>query len=63
MQQATFGTLLREARERARLTLEGLAAASGVSVRAIGDMERGRRRRCTGRPLPGRRSGGNGRGG
>ncbi|MFF4903176.1 ATP-binding protein [Streptomyces sp. NPDC001068] len=37
----TFGRLLREARQRALLTLEGLAAASGVSVRAISDMERG----------------------
>ncbi|GAA1225245.1 hypothetical protein GCM10009665_14460 [Kitasatospora nipponensis] len=42
MEQATFGKLLRRAREGSRLTLEGLAAASGVSVRAIGDMERGR---------------------
>ncbi|GJF35122.1 hypothetical protein KNE206_78220 [Kitasatospora sp. NE20-6] len=42
MEQRTFGELLRAAREQARLTLEGLAAASGVSVRAIGDMERGR---------------------
>ncbi|MER6394992.1 tetratricopeptide repeat protein [Kitasatospora sp. NPDC001603] len=42
MEQATFGALLRAARGRARLTLDGLAGASGVSVRAIGDMERGR---------------------
>ncbi|MFD7985390.1 ATP-binding protein [Kitasatospora indigofera] len=42
MEQQTFGALLRAAREQAQLTLEGLAAASGVSVRAIGDMERGR---------------------
>ncbi|MGW2398044.1 ATP-binding protein [Kitasatospora sp. NPDC001664] len=42
MERTAFGTLLRGARERARLTLEGLASASGVSVRAIGDMERGR---------------------
>ncbi|MFI5530158.1 ATP-binding protein [Kitasatospora sp. NPDC051853] len=42
MERTEFGGLLRGARERARLTLEGLAAASGVSVRAIGDMERGR---------------------
>lgn len=39
--EATFGRLLREARQRALLTLEGLAEASGVSVRAISDMERG----------------------
>ncbi|MFF4903033.1 ATP-binding protein [Streptomyces sp. NPDC001068] len=38
----TFGGLLREARRRALLTLEALAEASGVSVRAISDMERGR---------------------
>ncbi|MER7930556.1 helix-turn-helix domain-containing protein [Streptomyces sp. NPDC096057] len=38
----TFGRLLREARQQALLTLEALAAASGVSVRAISDMERGR---------------------
>ncbi|MFC9330158.1 ATP-binding protein [Kitasatospora sp. NPDC057015] len=38
----TFGQLLREARRRGQFTLEGLAQASGVSVRAIGDMERGR---------------------
>ncbi|MEU1268547.1 helix-turn-helix domain-containing protein [Streptomyces sp. NPDC005799] len=38
----TFGRLLREARQRALLTLEALAGASGVSVRAISDMERGR---------------------
>ncbi len=37
-----FGGLLREARQRSLLTLEDLAAASGVSVRAISDMERGR---------------------
>ncbi|WP_046730207.1 ATP-binding protein [Streptomyces humi] len=41
MDDNTFGRLLREARQRALLTLEGLAAASGVSVRAISDMERG----------------------
>ncbi|SEG95457.1 Tetratricopeptide repeat-containing protein [Actinacidiphila yanglinensis] len=38
----TFGQLLREARQRALMTLEGLAQASGVSVRAISDLERGR---------------------
>ncbi|MFE9421474.1 ATP-binding protein [Kitasatospora sp. NPDC006697] len=37
-----FGAVLREVRERAGLTLEGLAQASGVSARAIGDLERGR---------------------
>ncbi|MFJ5035218.1 ATP-binding protein [Streptomyces sp. NPDC088560] len=40
--EKTFGRLLREARQRALLTLEALAEASGVSVRAISDMERGR---------------------
>ncbi|MEU6347921.1 helix-turn-helix domain-containing protein [Streptomyces sp. NPDC047072] len=39
-----FGALLRSLRRAARLTLEELAAASGVSVRALGDMERGRSR-------------------
>ncbi|MFI9814464.1 ATP-binding protein [Saccharothrix variisporea] len=38
----TFGGLLREYRQRARLTQEELAEGSGVSVRAISDMERGR---------------------
>lgn len=38
----TFGGLLREYRRRARLTQEELAEGSGVSVRAISDMERGR---------------------
>ncbi|WP_063775003.1 ATP-binding protein [Streptacidiphilus anmyonensis] len=37
-----FGRLLREERQRALLTLESLAEASGVSARAISDMERGR---------------------
>lgn len=41
MDKAAFGRLLREARQRSLLTLEGLAEASGVSVRAISDMERG----------------------
>lgn len=41
MEQRTFGGLLRDARQRSLLTLEGLAEASGVSVRAISDMERG----------------------
>ncbi|WP_282087738.1 ATP-binding protein [Streptomyces tendae] len=39
----TFGTLLRELRLAASLTIEGLAETSGVSVRGIGDLERGRR--------------------
>ncbi|WP_063758866.1 ATP-binding protein [Streptomyces sp. NRRL S-340] len=39
--RTTFGRLLREARQRSLLTLESLAEASGVSVRAISDMERG----------------------
>ncbi|MGW1512522.1 helix-turn-helix domain-containing protein [Streptomyces sp. NPDC002394] len=38
----SFGTVLRGLRQRDRLTMEELAEASGVSVRAIGDMERGR---------------------
>ncbi|WP_037857892.1 ATP-binding protein [Streptomyces sp. NRRL S-340] len=41
MRERTFGVLLREARQRSQLTLEGLAEASGVSVRAISNMERG----------------------
>ncbi|MET7648172.1 helix-turn-helix domain-containing protein [Streptomyces sp. NPDC005426] len=40
----TFGMVLRRLRRRSRLTMEELAEASGVSVRAIGDMERGRSR-------------------
>ncbi|TYB47513.1 helix-turn-helix domain-containing protein [Nonomuraea sp. PA05] len=36
-----FGLLLRRFRQEARLTLEELSAASGVSARAISDMERG----------------------
>ncbi|WP_326793675.1 helix-turn-helix transcriptional regulator (plasmid) [Streptomyces sp. NBC_00841] len=42
MSKATFSRLLREARQRSVFTLEGLAEASGMSVRAISDMERGR---------------------
>ncbi|MER6167582.1 helix-turn-helix domain-containing protein [Streptomyces violaceorubidus] len=42
METNAFGPLLREARQRALLTLESLAEASGVSVRAISDMERGK---------------------
>ncbi|KUO09152.1 ATP-binding protein [Streptomyces sp. DSM 15324] len=42
-EQASFGPLLRELRLAASQTIEGLAEASGVSVRGIGDLERGRR--------------------
>ncbi|MEU5139434.1 helix-turn-helix domain-containing protein [Streptomyces sp. NPDC021139] len=41
--EPSFGSTLRELRLAAALTLEGLAEASGVSVRGIGDLERGRR--------------------
>ncbi|ANH94257.1 regulator [Streptomyces sp. SAT1] len=41
MDKKAFGGLLREARQRSLLTLEGLAEVSGVSVRAISDIERG----------------------
>ncbi|MFJ3209871.1 MULTISPECIES: helix-turn-helix domain-containing protein [Streptomyces] len=41
--EPAFGALLRELRLAASLTIEGLAEASGVSVRGIGDLERGRR--------------------
>ncbi|MEU5374629.1 MULTISPECIES: helix-turn-helix domain-containing protein [unclassified Streptomyces] len=37
-----FGRLLRELRHSRRLTIEELAESSGISGRAIGDMERGR---------------------
>ncbi|MFF0465569.1 ATP-binding protein [Streptomyces mexicanus] len=40
----SFGAVLRGLRQRAGLTMEELAEASGVSVRAISDMERGRSR-------------------
>ncbi|MGV9346164.1 ATP-binding protein [Streptomyces spiralis] len=40
---AEFGALLRQLRLDASLTIEMLAEASGVSVRGIGDLERGRR--------------------
>lgn len=42
-ERAAFGALLRELRLSASQTIEGLAEASGVSVRGIGDLERGRR--------------------
>ncbi|MFI7455397.1 NB-ARC domain-containing protein [Nonomuraea sp. NPDC049714] len=38
---SSFGLLLRSSRQAAQLTIEELSHASGVSVRAIGDMERG----------------------
>ncbi|MEU3528067.1 tetratricopeptide repeat protein [Streptomyces sp. NPDC038707] len=41
--EAVFGRLLRELRLAKSLTIEALADASGVSVRGIGDLERGRR--------------------
>ncbi|MEV7155709.1 NB-ARC domain-containing protein [Streptomyces misionensis] len=44
MSGESFGVVLRGQRQRRRLTIEELAEASGVSVRAIGDMERGRSR-------------------
>jgi len=40
-----FGSLLRGHRHAAGLSIDELAGASGLSVRAIGDMERGRSRR------------------
>ena len=42
--EKSFGVVLRRLRQQGRLTMEELAEASGVSVRAIGDMERGRSR-------------------
>ncbi|XVU28654.1 helix-turn-helix domain-containing protein [Actinoplanes sp. CA-054009] len=41
----SFAATLRELRRAAGLTMDELAAASGVSARAISDMERGRSRR------------------
>ncbi|MGW0809543.1 helix-turn-helix domain-containing protein, partial [Nonomuraea sp. NPDC002799] len=38
---SSFGALLRSLRQAVGLTIEELSHASGVSVRAIGDMERG----------------------
>ncbi|GIH97557.1 helix-turn-helix domain-containing protein [Planobispora siamensis] len=38
---SSFGLLLRRLRQAAKLTIEELSHASGVSVRAISDMERG----------------------
>ncbi|UBU14003.1 helix-turn-helix domain-containing protein [Nonomuraea gerenzanensis] len=42
MAEREFGSLLRELRVGAQLTIEELSESSGVSVRAIGDMERGK---------------------
>lgn len=42
--EGPFGSVLRGLRHQARLTMEELADSSGVSVRAISDMERGRSR-------------------
>ncbi|MEU6497313.1 helix-turn-helix domain-containing protein [Streptomyces sp. NPDC046984] len=42
---SSFGRMLRKLRRARGLTIEELAEASGVSGRAIGDMERGRSRR------------------
>lgn len=44
MSEATFGALLRSHRHSAGLTLEQFSEASGVSIRAISDMERGHSR-------------------
>src|SRR2546428_2034674 len=41
VQSVTFGTLLRRHRIAAGLTQEELAERAGLSVRTIGDMERG----------------------
>ncbi|MFF5076325.1 helix-turn-helix domain-containing protein [Actinoplanes sp. NPDC000266] len=41
----SFAAMLRELRSQAGLTMDELAATSGVSARAISDMERGRSRR------------------
>ncbi len=41
----SFGELLRSHRRTAGLTLEGLAERSGLTARAVSDMERGRTRR------------------
>jgi transcriptional regulator with XRE-family HTH domain/tetratricopeptide (TPR) repeat protein len=43
--ECSFGMLLRELRLAAGLTQEGLAARSGLSIRSISDLERGRSRR------------------
>ncbi|MEU4428029.1 helix-turn-helix transcriptional regulator, partial [Actinoplanes sp. NPDC024001] len=46
-----FGSRVRELRQAAGLTLEQLAEASGVSDRAISDMERGHSRAPQARTL------------
>jgi tetratricopeptide (TPR) repeat protein/transcriptional regulator with XRE-family HTH domain len=46
-----FGDLLRQGRERAGLSQEELAAAAGLSVRALSDMETGRTSRPYGRSV------------
>jgi tetratricopeptide (TPR) repeat protein/transcriptional regulator with XRE-family HTH domain len=46
-----FGDLLRQHREQAGLSQEELAAAAGLSVRAVSDMERGRTSRPHGRSV------------
>ncbi|MEU8080030.1 helix-turn-helix domain-containing protein [Catellatospora citrea] len=48
---STFGRRLREFRQSAGMTIEGLCRASGVSARAISDMERGHSRVPQGRTL------------
>ena len=47
----SVGTVLRQARRSAGLTQEELAARAGLSVRAIGDLERGRTARPHGRSV------------
>ena len=51
MDDQSVGALLRGHRHAAQLTMEELAEASGVSARAISDMERGRSRRPQRRTL------------
>ncbi|RSM93700.1 transcriptional regulator [Nonomuraea sp. WAC 01424] len=51
-EEVSFSALLRAHRQAADLTIEGLSHASGVSVRAIGDMERGVSRGPQGRTGP-----------
>ncbi len=47
----SVGAALRQARQSAGLTQEELAARTGLSVRAIGDLERGRTARPHGRSV------------
>ncbi|GAA1415008.1 ATP-binding protein [Catellatospora coxensis] len=51
VQASTFGNLLRTLRRAAGLTLEQLAERSGISTRAISDMERGHSRAPQARTL------------